>query len=715
MLKKILSSTVVKLLLTTLLGFIFLNLLFPLDTKLYNFTYSKIYYSDDMTPMRMKLSEDDFWRFYSSNEEIPKLLKNSILTFEDKYFYKHFGINVFSIGRALVNNLMNESRIGASTITMQVVKIVEPKKRNYLNKVIELFRAVQLEINYNKEEILSMYFNKAPYGGNIEGLRAAAYFYFGKELNNLSISEMAILATIPKNPNANRPDRQENLSQKRDTILEKILNNNLINKSEYTRAIKEDIESNKRDFLFDVIQYTNSLEIDNKTDIKTTIDYDKQKFLQKFLRSETKKYHNNNLYNSAAIIIDNKTLEIKAYVGSNDFNDKQNGGENDGVRMKKSPGSTLKPFVYALALDQGLVSPQRSLLDIPLDFNGYIPKNYNDKFIGEISMEEALKLSLNIPVLDLQNQLGSNSIYELLEKTGIGIKGLKKEYGLTIAVGGIDLSLLELTKLYTILANKGNYKYDDQQLLSEESTYLISEILSDGYRNKFNSYWESSINSKKVAFKTGTSSDAKHLYTVGYTPDYTIGLWFGNFDGKKTKGDLTGSNTVLDSLIEVFEEIDNKNSWFSKPKKIKEKSICKDYYNNVNCKNLVKDFVFLDKTKCMSMNSQKIMYFNKYKNINTEEIAKDNCYKELQESNPIILSPINKKEYIFSSLIPEELRVLKIDCQPYSQKDSLILYLNGKLIKNKTFMQLSEGNYKLLCMKDTKKFNEINFTVKSSL
>ncbi len=710
--KQILNSKIIKFFFIILLGVIILNLIFPLNKELYDFKYSKIYYSDDKIPMRMKLSEDEYWRFYITNENIPKLLKDSILTFEDKYFYKHFGVNIFSIFRAFVNNLTNQRRIGASTITMQVVKLVENKKRTYLNKIIEIFRAIQLEIYYSKEEILNMYFNKAPYGGNIEGLRAAGYFYFGKNLDKLTISEIAILTTIPKNPNINRPDKQIDLAKKRDLILDRLLKNGLINDSQYNRAKKEKIISSKHDFLFDVVQYTNKLNNIEKTDIYTTLNYDIQKYIQKYLKEEIKKYKDNDLNNSAAIVIDNKTLEIKAYIGSNDFFDKVNGGQNDGVTMQRSPGSTLKPFVFALALDEGLITPKRTLLDIPMSFNDYVPKNFNDKFTGEISAQEALKKSLNIPVLDLQNQLGDNSLYELLEKVG-SVKNLKSNYGLAITVGGIDLSLLELTKLYTIFANEGKYKYTNQRLISKEASYLISEILADGYRQQFNGYWHSSINSKKIAFKTGTSGDAKHLYTIGFTPNYTIGLWFGNFNGKKTTGDLTGINTVSNSLIQIFETIENNNNtWFEKPNTIVKKKVCLDYFNNDKCENIELDDVYnTQKSKCMNLNTQKLKYLNKYKKINTKAIAINSCYTNLKSSNPTIISPIDEKNYVFSQNIPENLRVVKVNCQPYGENDILEVYLNGRIIKNNSYIQLKEGNYELLCMKDQYKFEKVKFNI----
>lgn len=693
---------------------ILLNYIFPIPLEKYSFKYSKIYYSDNHTPIRMKIADDKYWRFYCKNEDVPLLLKNSIINFEDKYFYSHFGVNIFSIFRTIYNNIINNSTIGASTISMQVVKIVEPKERTYFNKLVEIFRAIQLEIHFTKDEILNIYFNKAPYGGNIEGLRSASYFYFNKELDKLSISEMAILTTIPKNPNANRPDKQKNLGKKRDKVLEKLKSNNLITEDEYNRAKKEPIYSKKYLPKFEAIQYTNRIRSVDKTDIQTTINYKFQKFIQEYLKAETTKFNKNNIYNSACIVIDNKTLEIKAYIGSNDFFDNRNGSQNDGVQMKKSPGSTLKPFVYALALDEGLITPKRKLLDIPMNFNGYKPKNYHKTFVGEITMEEALKLSLNIPAIDLQNQLEDNSLYEFLEKLNIGIKDLKTKYGLSIVVGGIDLSLEELTKLYTIFAKKGVYGYTnpkDSNVLSPQASFLISQILSQGYRYKFSSTWNSSPNSIKIAFKTGTSSDAKHLYTIGYNPNYTIGLWFGNFDGKKTVGEITGSNTVSNALIEIFNHLDNSNNWFEQPKEIKEKEICPDYFSQKECSNKQLDFVYTKVNKCMQLTPEKIDYLTKEKGISLENLEKLPCYKSIKNNKPIIETPIDKNIYIFNNLVPKEFRTIKVLCKNYNKAD-LTLVLNEKVIQNNTFLNLEEGFYKLNCSEDKNRFHEITFQVK---
>jgi len=708
-------------LLFLLLLFLFLNIVFPLHQEKYRFNYSKVFLSDTNEPIRMKISEDGYWRFYVTNEKIPDLLIDSIITFEDKYFFHHPGINVFSIIRAVISNLSG-NRIGASTITMQLVRIVEPKDRTYLNKLVEIFRALQLEMNYTKEKILNLYLNKAPYGGNIEGVRAAAYFYFGKKLTNLTISEMAILTTIPKNPNHNRPDRQKNLIEKRNHVLDRLLKRNLINEEQYIRTQKETISSDRKQAKFDCIQYTNSI-LSQKigTDIATSIDFRLQKYIQKLLKSESKKYSEKGLFNSACLVIDNHNMQAKAYVASNDFSDKSHGGQNDGILMMKSPGSTLKPFVYALALDEGLITLKKKLLDIPLNYKGYIPKNYNQKYHGQISTEESLKLSLNVPVVDLQDQLGSNSLYEFLERTRTPVYYPKNKYGLSIAVGGIDISLLNLVKLYTVLANSGMLKKKDgstKRMFSEEASYLVSKTLADGYRDQFIGYWDSSPNKPSIAFKTGTSADAKHLYTIGYTPEYTIGVWFGNFNGSKPKSDSTGLGIASNTLIEIFEHINKQVkplTWYEVPKGLEKRKICRSYVKKDICnESKVEDFVIKDKeSKCMQLNAQKIKYLLESKEYNSsDEILNQDCYKHLKAKPPVIISPYNEQVFLFNDLIPKKFRTIKVTCQSYSSKANVELYLNNKLIKNNSYLQLDEGSYELECFTDVDKYDVVSFKVK---
>ena len=684
-------------------------------------SYSKIYLFDNGEPMMMKLSDDGFWRFHVKNDEIPSLLKKSILVFEDKYFYYHPGVNPFSIIRAVYENLKG-NRIGASTITMQVARMFKPKKRTYINKLREILNAIQIEMNYSKDEILNFYFNKAPYGGNIEGLKAASYFYFGKKPQNLTISEIAILTTIPKNPNKNRPDKQKNLIKKRNIVLKRMFENHLITKEQFIRAKKEPIVSIKKNPAFNCPQYANRLKIDNETlYIKTSINEKLQNFIRELLKVEVKKRNSQGIFNGAAIVIDNKNMQIKSYVASNDFFDKKHGGENDGIMMKKSPGSTLKPFVYTLALDEGLITMQKRLLDMPLSYNGYVPKNYLKIYNGLITASEALKLSLNAPVVDIQNQLGKNSLYELLERAGIPLAFSKKRYGLSIALGGLDISLLDLTKLYTILANSGKLKNvsgESKNLLSPGATYLVSSVLSENYRNSLDGYWDSSPDIPRFAFKTGTSADAKHLYTIGYTPEYTIGVWFGNFDGNKPYVQLSGLKVVADVLSHIFKYINSnikKNTWYNKPDSLTYKNVCTAYTNICNKNNLSSELVIKDVLiKCMKLNTQKINFLINLGEIGSiEDLIKNDCYKYLKYRPPEIISPANNEEFIFNRLIPKEFQVVKILCKSYSGENDVDIYLDSKPVKNNSFVQPGEGLHILQCIDKNGKADKTSFVLKN--
>ncbi len=690
----------------------------PIDL---NISYSKIYLYENGEYMRMKLSDDGFWRFYIKNSEVPPLLRNSILVFEDKYFYYHPGVNPFSIVRAIVSNLKGK-RIGASTITMQIARMFEPKERTFINKIREMIKAFQIEINYTKEEILNLYFNKAPYGGNIEGVKAASYFYFGKKLKDLTISEIAILTTIPKNPNKNRPDKQKNLIKKRNRVLKRMFDNNLITKEQFERAKKEPIFSKKRSAAFSCVQYTNKLK-SSVNYIKTSINEDLQNHIQGLLKMETKKRNKQGIFNSAAIVIDNSNMEIKAYVASNDFNDKIHGGENDGILMKKSPGSTLKPFVYALALDEGLITLKKKLLDVPLSYGSYIPKNFNNIYYGQLSAEESLKLSLNAPVVDIQNQLDKNSLFEFLERANIPLFYTKKQYGLSIAVGGMDISLFDLTKLYTILANYGILKTNDntrKRFLSKGASYLISSVLSENYRNTLAAYWDSSPDMPKFAFKTGTSAHAKHLYTIGYSPEYTIGVWFGNFNGKKPYEPLSGLKVVSDVLTDIFSYINlkiKKISEFKRPKEIESRRICSSYVTKEKCEDkfLTEDLIIKGiKPRCMSLNTQKIKYLIDFGEIKSVyELLDEKCYQYLKKLPPEIISPANNEVFLFNKLIPDDFKVIKIACKSYDSGDDVEVYLDLHPIENNSFVNLNEGIHQIQCVDKNGLSSKISFELKN--
>jgi len=245
--------------------------------------------------------------------------------------------------------------------------------------------------------------------------------------------------------------------------------------------------------------------------------------------------------------------------------------------------------------------------------------------------------------------------------------------------------------------------------LSKESTYIISEILADGYRPNLNGHWEHAKGVRKVAFKTGTSSRSKHLYGVGYTPKYTVAVWFGNFDGKETFGGRTGSNTSLGVLLDIFNLIERENSWFEKPTSITTKKVCNEYFSTDNCQSLVEDKVFTQ-PKCLSLDTQKVEFLVKKRHKKLEDIIAHPCYKELKTSNPMIISPVSKV-YEFSKNIPKEYRVLKMQCQSFDQQ-KMLLFLNNKIVENGSYIPVDFGNHSLLCYENEERFSEVEFKVK---
>lgn len=694
--------------------FILLNFIYPLDKTTLDFKYSKIFYSSQNEIMRITLADDDYLRFYTTQQEIPSLLKSSILEFEDKYFYQHFGINPIAILRAIGFNLTGK-RVGASTISMQLAKLIEPKPRTIVNKLIEMFRTLQIEMNYSKDEILNLYFNKAPYGGNIEGLGAASYFYFGKSLDKLTISEIALLSIIPKNPNKNNPLKVKNLSKTKNRILSLMLKQKLINQDQYNRGVKEKVIRQRLPLKNAMVQYTNSLPKIKKTKVHTNIDINLQKFSENILKFESKKYQKFNLNNSALIVFENKTGNIKAYVGSNDFYDKKHFGENNGVLSKKSPGSTLKPFIYALAFDKGIIHPKQTMLDFAKDYSGYTAKNYNGKYYNFIAADESLKKSLNTTAIDLEHKLGKNngySLYDFLLDSGVKLTAKKQDYGLPIAIGGVEISLYDLTRLYTILANGGTL--EGKRFFSEKASFLVSEILADNHRQVLNDNWQNA-NQAKIAFKTGTSSNNRHLYTIGYNKDYTIGVWFGNFDNSQPKIEFSANKIVVNILINIFEYLDKNHKqlkWLNTPKNFKPQKLCKSYITLDKCpKNQnIESYLPTHKT-CTDIDSQVIEFLLKHNKYNTKaEIINNKCYQKLKNTRPKIIQPYHNQKFIFNKLMPKQFHIVKITCNSY-QDSKTELYLNNKLLTKNWVNITQQGLYTITCVDNFGKEDTSEFRI----
>ncbi len=728
---KIKVRRIIFFILSVLVFFLTVDFIFPIDkTKLFK-PSSTIIYDRNSKPLRSKLSSDGFWRFGISYKEIPSLLKKSVITFEDQYFYYHFGINPFSIIRAIFQNIRGKRVIGASTITMQVSRMMYRRDRTILNKLIEIFNALQLERHFSKDEILALYFNLAPYGGNIEGVKSAAMFYFQKSLDDLSVSQVAILTTIPKNPNANRPDRQKNLEKSRDRVLQSLLDKGVINQDQYSRAKLENIISSRMKIPFYAPHFVNQIESE-KSQIYTTLDLRLQKFVKESLTRSSEKLKAFDCFNACAVVIHNPTMQVLAYVGSHNFEDKDHDGENNGVNMIRSAGSTLKPFIYALAFEQGFITPKQYLYDVDLFLQGYSPRNFNKRSTGIVSVEEALQYSLNIPAVSLNHVLEDNSLYELLKRAGI--KSINREkfyYGDSIALGGCGISLFDLTLLYSALANSGVKKKacllmnknsnSGVKILSKESSYLVSEILSDASRMDLSGYWESTRDVPKVAFKTGTSASSKDMFTIGYTPEYSVGVWFGNFDGKKTQN-LTGLNSASSVVHEIFHYLGRKQQlkWFEKPKNIIKKDHCSDAIKIGKCKTSLEDLTIKGieaKLPCALIRAETLAFLIEIKVIQSILDLKDNsCFDLWSSYKPMITAPSNHSIITQNRDLPKEFRKIKFNCSSFTKSQDILWFIDDKKpiksISNRSiYLYLEEGDHVIGCLDDRARLKIHNITI----
>ena len=960
--------------------FLILDALYPLNLDMLNKQKSRILYDRNDEILNMQISDDQIWRFYASADEIPPRLKQSAIYFEDRYFYYHFGVNPASILRAATYNFTqnftkksegNVERVGASTITMQVARMMRPKQRSYKNKIIEIFNAFQLEWHFSKDEILGMYFNLAPYGGNIEGVKTAAYFYFKKDLRELSNAQIALLSVIPKNPNKNRLDRRSNINALKNRLISQLRDGGVISQSEYERAIaepfsprryaapnyaphyallafsnykmqnftaKDDVnftqnlkqggtpgatseqassaarraaaeaESNFSDAASAESSFTaatrgepnllnaanaqaradskemNSKEADFKTDapkslnfsertslnlneregvesqegakpnelgsavkpnggksanlderrdlinvaypsqntqdpnlneqrgavyspqnfsadansnkrqteyspqnpsadinlnkqqnvvgtahphqnsqnpqnlnlnsrqdtthppqnpqadansserpsvnfstqtdfassdanaqtdstsgakiqtnsvsgaklransdlnakawensanskagaqskeqttlaqelvrlnegkIYSSLDLKTQIALEGFLKSEILSLRDKGVRNGAAVLIDNESMSVIAYVGSHDFS--ANEGQNDGVRSQKNVGSTLKPFIYAKALEHGLITPSKKLIDAPIIFAGYVPRNYNQGFMGAVSATDALSLSLNIPAVKLNLMLGDDGLYEMLSNVHLA-EFSKDYYGAGIALGSISMSLMDLSRLYSAFANGGKLRKleiagakigDDAKILTPQSAYIVTQMLRNAPRSYLGSVWQNTLNAPPLMFKTGTSADARDLYTVALTPKFTLGVWLGNFDGSKTR-DLSGGVSAAKVAFNMFGFLDKSGMLgeveFARPAGVSLRRVCTDAYREKECAQSADDLTIdgvEPNEECEIYGTSELFYLLKHGLVDPQKVREGRCAAKFAAVKPV-LNDINAKTY----------------------------------------------------------------------
>ena len=733
--------------------FLLLNWIFPLPDKI---EYSTIIEDSQGEVVNAFLTHDQQWRMKTELGEISPLLRKTIVEKEDKYFYYHPGVNLLAMTRAFFMNILHMRRTsGASTITMQVARSLEPKRRTYWNKIREMFRALQLEWKYSKDEILQLYLNKVPYGGNIEGVKSAAILYFKKNPDHLSLAEITALSIIPNRPSSLVMGKNNDMIiEERNKWLKRWAKEKVFTEKEIADALNEPLTATRGAVPHFIPHLAWKLKKQGGTEVfHTTIELNTQRKIEKLVKDYSRTLSFQHIHNAAVIVLDNRTHRIISYVGSADFSDTTDGGQVNGAAAIRQPGSTLKPLLYGLCIDEGLLTPKMMITDVAVNYEGYAPENYDRKFNGYVTMEYALEHSLNIPAVKSLKALGTDKLIQKLGSCNFQqIKKDQKKLGLSMILGGCGATLEEMTGLYSIFANEGKYvrpiylvdttakSSSGRSILSPEATFMIDETLSKVNRPDFPLNWESTTHLPKIAWKTGTSYGRRDAWSIGYNRRFTVGIWAGNFSGAGIP-ELSGANTATPLLFQVFNTIDYDDDlpWFSLPKGCESRSVCSEtgLPPTDHCTSLVTDYfipLISPSRKCDNMQEvfvsadEKISYCRNclpengyrkklYKLISPEmkEYFEENriayqaipphnpdCEKVFQNGAPLVISPSNGSEYLINRKDPEP---LQLRCRVSNDVGKVYWYINNKFYKSgeasaKQFFVPEEGPVKISCTDD---------------
>jgi penicillin-binding protein 1C len=743
--------------------FLLLNFLFPLHDSI---EYSTTISDANNEVVNAFLTKDEKWRMKTELDEISPLLRKTIIAKEDKWFYYHPGVNLLAVGRAAVMNLLRMKRTsGASTITMQVARALEPRKRNLLSKLMETFRAFQLEWKYSKDEILQMYLNLVPYGGNIEGVKSASLLYFKKNPDHLSLAEITALCIIPNRPSSLVIGKaNDRIITERNRWLQKFSKESVFSHKEIEDALAEPLTAQRTTVPHFLPHLAYKLKSSSaESNIKTNIVLNTQLKIEKLTEDYVRALKLKNIRNAAVIVIDNKTHKIISYVGSANFSDTTDGGQVNGAAAIRQPGSTLKPLLYGLCIDDGLLTPKTVISDVPVNYSGYAPENYDKKFNGYVTMEYALEHSLNIPSVKSLQQLGEGKMISKL--IACDFKQIQKDQnklGLSLILGGCGATLEQLTGLFSAFANEGVYTSPQFlqngssskkiQLLSPEASYMLTDILSKVARPDFPLNWTATEHMPKIAWKTGTSYGRKDAWSIGYNKNYTVGVWVGNFSGQGVP-ELSGANTATPILFKIFNTIDydSNSDWYAPPKECELRQVCSEtgLPPGPNCTNLVSDyFIPLISTTAICHHLQEVKiapdasisycescapatgYIKKlYRNLTPEmqdyfeqhgmryeKIPPHNpdCEKIFKGAGPNITSPLNGSEYFINKKDPEP---LQLKANVGSGVSKVYWYINDEFYKTsnageKQFFVPKEGPVKISCTDDKGRNRNIMIRVK---
>ena len=550
--------------------------------------YSTVVESAEGELLGARIAADGQWRFPPC-DTVPERFATALVQFEDRQFWWHPGVNPVAMGRALVQNLRSGHVVsGGSTLTMQVIRLSRNKERTVTQKLIESILATRLELRCRKRTILALYASHAPFGGNVVGLEAAAWRYFGRPASELSWAEAATLAVLPNAPSTLHLGKgREKLLQKRNRLLKRLLEHGDIGADTYAAALEEPLPDAPLPLPALAPHYVEQQEKGKRT--RTTLRIELQKAVSAVTDRQSDELAKEGVADLAAVVIDNRTGEVVAYVGNASAYRDRPGVQVDIAASPRSTGSILKPFLYEAALQEGIILPHTLLPDIPVNLGGFAPQNFDRQFYGAVPANEALARSLNVPAVFLLRQYGVPKFHSLLQKAGLTtLTQTPDHYGLSLILGGGEGRLDEITAAYSQMAASAcapeaprahggpsqvgrcapGALYAHGKLAIWYTLDALKEVNRPDELD-----WRLIRSVRKAAWKTGTSYGFRDAWAVGMTPEYTIGVWAGNADGHGVPG-LTGARTAGPVLFDILGLLPQTDRWFEEPEEGVSAKVC---------------------------------------------------------------------------------------------------------------------------------------------
>ena len=615
--------SVTKKVMTISITLLIIGYIFCLPRQLFHVPYSTVVTDRNEELLGARIASDGQWRF-PPRKTTPEKIKQCLITFEDKHFYHHWGVNPLATGRALYQNLKNKRVVsGGSTLTMQTIRLARNKPRTLGEKVVEMIWATRLEFRASKEEILSMYVSHAPFGGNVVGLDAAAWRYFGHSAEDLSWAESAVLAVLPNAPAMIHLSKgRKTLLSKRNRLLKQLFEEEIIDASTYELAVSEPLPDEPHP-LPQIAPHLVSRFYQERNGLYTrsTIDRGIQTHIESLAERWSNEFNRSDIRNLAILVIDIPTNQVVAYCGNVHFDRKQGGNQVDVIQAPRSTGSILKPFLYNAMLQEGSLLPKMLLPDVPVNINGFTPQNFSMQFEGAVPASEALARSLNIPAVTMLQRYGVPKFHHLLQQMGFKtINRAASHYGLSLILGGAEATLWDVTNAYAQMGRSLSSNSpsptvsqgkEAQILLETENTEPINNDAKQTSRNHKSNHnkqekreqsnssplsveedseettsaktgaawltlsaltevnrpeeidWKSIPSMQTIAWKTGTSYGFRDAWAVGVTPRYAVGVWVGNATGEGKPG-LVGAQTAGPVLFDIFSYLPS-SPWFERP------------------------------------------------------------------------------------------------------------------------------------------------------